>query len=171
MPHLDTMKELADRTGGRAFYNTNDIKNAVRQAIDDSKVTYTIGYYPEDATQDGKFRQIQVKVDRAGTNVRYRKGYFAMRPASLDENNRKAEMRSAVWSPLDSAALPLNARVDIVQTPKPDTINIFAQVDPSTVNLEQKDDRWVGRLDFVFKVCRKTNGAMRWARRLPIRSI
>jgi len=32
VPHLDTMKELADRTGGRAFYNTNDIKNAVRQA-------------------------------------------------------------------------------------------------------------------------------------------
>jgi VWFA-related protein len=150
VPHLDTMKELADRTGGRAFYNTNDIKNAVRQAIDDSKVTYSIGYYPEDTAQDGKFRQIKVKVDRAGANVRYRKGYFAMRPASQDENSRKAEMRSAVWSPLDSTALPLNARVDILQKPSPDTVHVFAQIDPSTITLEQKDDRWVGKLDFVF---------------------
>jgi len=59
-------------------------------------------------------------------------------------------MRSAVWSPLDSTALPLNARVDILQKPSPDTVHVFAQIDPSTITLEQKDDRWVGKLDFVF---------------------
>src|SRR5690349_18215516 len=33
----DTMEELASRTGGRAFYNTNDIAGAIRQAIDDTQ--------------------------------------------------------------------------------------------------------------------------------------
>ncbi len=77
----DSMKELASRTGGRAAYNTNDLSRAIRQAIDDSSVTYTIGYYSTDERQDGKFREIHVKVDRPHVDVRYRKGYFALKPA------------------------------------------------------------------------------------------
>ncbi len=39
-----TMLELAARTGGRAFTNTNDIAGAVRTAVDDSAITYTLGF-------------------------------------------------------------------------------------------------------------------------------
>src|SRR5262249_16176468 len=41
------MQEMADRTGGRAFYNTNDIDGAVRNSIDDGSTYYTLGYYPD----------------------------------------------------------------------------------------------------------------------------
>jgi hypothetical protein len=47
--NLDTMKILAERTGGKAFYGTNDLSDAIRRAIDDSRVTYTLGFYPADA--------------------------------------------------------------------------------------------------------------------------
>lgn len=40
------MNELANNTGGRAFYTDNDIQGLVRQAIEDSRVTSTIAYYP-----------------------------------------------------------------------------------------------------------------------------
>ena len=42
-----TMNDLADRTGGRAFYNRNDLDGAVRDSITDGSTYYTLGYYPE----------------------------------------------------------------------------------------------------------------------------
>ena len=43
----DTMQKLADETGGEAFVNTNDITGAIRRAVEDSAVTYTLGFYLE----------------------------------------------------------------------------------------------------------------------------
>src|SRR3989442_1340554 len=53
--NIDTMNILADRTGGRAFYNTNDIQGSVRRAIEDSRVTYVLGFYPTHGNWDAKF--------------------------------------------------------------------------------------------------------------------
>src|SRR5688572_24741343 len=53
---IDTMNELAERTGGRAYYNTNDIGGAVRQTIEDSRTNYVLGYYPDSGNWDGRFR-------------------------------------------------------------------------------------------------------------------
>jgi len=104
----ETMRELASRTGGRAYYNTNDLKDAIRDAIGDSPVTYTIGYYLASENFDGKFHKLEVKVtDRAGLNLRYRKGYFDEPERPRDEKLRKAELRDAVFSPLDASAIGL----------------------------------------------------------------
>ena len=46
------MQELADQTGGRAFYNTNDLNGALRLAVEDSSVTYNLGFYPEAESLD-----------------------------------------------------------------------------------------------------------------------
>ncbi len=43
---INAMRDLADETGGRAFVNTNDLTGAIRQAVQDAAVTYTIGFYP-----------------------------------------------------------------------------------------------------------------------------
>src|SRR6185295_5572873 len=57
--NIDSMRALATRTGGRAAYNTNDLTGAIRQAIDDARVTYVLGYYSTDEVQDGRFREIK----------------------------------------------------------------------------------------------------------------
>ena len=145
----DTMLKLADRTGGRAYYDTNNLKKAIREAIADSDVTYTLGYHPEDGDMDGKFREIKVTVNRPGVKVRNRRGYFAMKPADASEKVRKAEMDSAVWSPLDATALPMNARVDFVEKPDPRSVHVLVQLDPSNLSLERKDDRYSGELDII----------------------
>jgi VWFA-related protein len=148
--NIDGMKELADRTGGRAAFNTNDLGAAVRRAIDDARVTYTIGYYPSDEAQDGKFREIKVKVNRPDVDVRYRKGYFALKPSDASDKTRKAETRAAVWSPLESTAIALNARADFVQEPEPNSLNILLQIDPATVDFRHEGDRWNAVLDIVY---------------------
>jgi hypothetical protein len=57
----DTMRELASRTGGRAYVNTNDLNKAIRDAIQDTRVTYTLGFYPSGEKFDGKFHELKVK--------------------------------------------------------------------------------------------------------------
>jgi VWFA-related protein len=146
---FDSMIELADRTGGRAYHNTNDLKSAIRDAIGDSEITYTLGYHPTNTEMDGKFRDIKVKVDRSGVNVRYRKGYLATSAANMDPKVRQEEMANAVWSPLDATAVPMNARVDLVEQPKPNSVHVVVQVDPRSVTLEEKDGRYVGKVDIT----------------------
>jgi hypothetical protein len=147
---IETMQELAERTGGRAAYETNDLGRAVRRAIDDARVTYIIGYHPADGAQDGKFRDIKVKVNRSGLDVRHRKGYFAMRPLDTSDKTRKAEMHAAVWSPLEATAIAMNVRADLIDTPEPNTINLVVQVDPATVAFRKEADRWKAELDVVY---------------------
>jgi hypothetical protein len=72
------MKVLAERTGGKAFYGSNNLSEAIRRAMDDSRVTYTLGFYPAGAKWDGSFHRIKVKVKTSGAEVRARTGYFAL---------------------------------------------------------------------------------------------
>jgi len=99
------MMLLADRTGGRAAFNTNDIQSSIRRAIDDARVSYSIGYYSSYDKQDGRFRNIKVKVDRPGVEARYRKGYFAFGAAQSNDKIRQAELRTAFWTPVDATAV------------------------------------------------------------------
>src|SRR4029078_10466001 len=99
----------------------DDLGRAFPPAIDESTVTYTSGYYSTDDRQDGKFREIHVKVDRPHVDVRYRKGYCAMKPAAATPAIRKEQIRGAVWSPLEATALAIKARVDLVNQPAPNT--------------------------------------------------
>ena len=145
--NLDTMQELAERTGGRAFYNRNDIDKAVRTAADDGRVTYTLAYYPA-GEPDNKYHNIKVRVLRPGLNVRHRSGYFAFKDQIPTEENVKRDLNQAVWSPLDASAIAMNARVD--HNAKSDDFEILLQVEAGDLTIERRGERWVGRVDFVF---------------------
>src|SRR5258708_7849206 len=94
-----TMNTVAERTGGKAFYNTNNLDGAVREGIEDGATYYTLGYYPENKDWDGKFRRIVVNVNRPGTKLRYRQGYLAMDPkgyARLDARQQALDLGQAL---------------------------------------------------------------------------
>jgi hypothetical protein len=145
-----TMQELASRTGGRAYYNTNDLKSAIRDAIADSDVTYTIGYYPVGEQFDGKFHKIDIKVaDRGGLNLRYRKGYFDQPPAPQDAKKRRVELNDAVYSPIDASGMALV----VGMKPNPQDrskVDVYVRVDQKSISLEPQGERWQGRLDLLF---------------------
>jgi VWFA-related protein len=144
-----TMSELAGRTGGRAFYNTNDIRGAVRSAFDDSRLTYLLGYYPTHGEWDGTFREIKVQVKRPGVQVRYRRGYFAMPEERLTDEQRRAALVEAAWSPLEATALGLTVQVKPVESIGKKRLKLLLNVDPHEVTLDQQADRWVGSLDVL----------------------
>jgi len=113
-----TMRDLADRTGGRAFMNTNDITGAIRSAMDDARVTYELAYTPTHEQWDGKFREIKVRLKRPGLEARYRKGYFAYPENPSDPKLRSAILREAASTPLVSTGLTLLATVAEQPTPQ-----------------------------------------------------
>ncbi len=85
-----TLQDLAAETGGKAYTNQNEIKDGIALAVSDESASYSLGYYPENKKWDGKFRTIKVKVATGGTEVRCRKGYFALDP-TVDKNFKPEE--------------------------------------------------------------------------------
>lgn len=93
-----TMQDMAQRTGGKAYYNRNDIDGAVRDSISDGSTYYTLAYYPANKQWNGKFRKIQVKVDRPEVKLHHRMGYYAVDPQSFATQNEKQQVAAFVQS-------------------------------------------------------------------------
>jgi len=68
---------LTSGTGGLMVRNIDDMSRAFGLIVRDTSTYYVIGYEPDNATMDGKFRKIEVKAKTSGLRVRARKGYTA----------------------------------------------------------------------------------------------
>ena len=91
-----TMQEIARETGGRAFFNRNDLDNSVALAERDRSATYTLAYYPANKKWDGKYRSISVKVARQGVESAYRRGYFALDTIQTSEARREEALAESL---------------------------------------------------------------------------
>lgn len=151
---LQTMQMLADRTGGRAFYNTNDITKSIRRAVDDSSNHYMLGFYPLEKEWNSKFHNIKVKVNRPGLEVRYRQGFFGVPAPLLSEKNRAELALAAARSPLELSRLALMARWDRASVPG-DPLQFELAVDPRQLNLQPKNSLMTGSLYIAFLQCTK----------------
>ncbi|MGB0035524.1 MAG: VWA domain-containing protein [Candidatus Acidiferrales bacterium] len=148
--NFDTMNILAERTGGKAFYNRNDLWTSIREAIDDSRVTYELGYYPQGVTWDGSFREIKVEVKRSGARVRARKGYFALPEPKLTPQVRQAVIAQAGTSPLEPTGVGVTVRVQPVGAASEGKLRTIVYMDLHEFAFGLKDGRWNGSVDSVF---------------------
>jgi VWFA-related protein len=108
----DTLRVLADQTDGRAIVNRNDLGRALKQIVMDSSAYYLLGYNSSQAPQDGKFHEIKVRVKRPGTQVRARKGYWALTATETARATapRKPGPPPAVSKALSSISEPTRGR-------------------------------------------------------------
>ena len=146
---VDTMQKMADDTGGRAFVNTNDLTGAIREAVEDSSVTYTLGFYIDQSSLDGKFHELKVQVKRPGLTVRYPKGYFALKDTPATDDERHNSVLVALKSPLDSSAIPLQIKVDRMTEPSPNSLSLQGSIAIQDLHLEQSGEIRTGALDFM----------------------
>ena len=150
---IRTMQELADSTGGQAYYNRNDVGQAIQEAIDDSRHTYSLAFYLPEKDLDGQFHHLTVKVDRPGLDLHYRRGYQATldsQPAGKSKDKGIQSLESELVGPLDRSALGIDARVEIVQTEKGRSLRISIVLDPSTVAQRQPDGSSAMKLSELF---------------------
>jgi VWFA-related protein len=94
---------LADATGGVGTADANNIKQPMRNVLDDIRYHYEISYEPPISKYDGKFRKIEVKIARSGMRVQARKGYYAVPAANVASTVSSASLALAA---LDASPLP-----------------------------------------------------------------
>jgi len=144
MASRSTMNDLAEKTGGKAFYNTNNLEGAVRRSMEDGSIYYTLGYYPENKAWDGKFRRIAIKVARPGVKLHYRLGYYAVEPqsyAKLDQAEKTNELAKAMSLEFPaSTALLFQAMVVPPSTATGNKILVNYAVDPHGLTFDLGND-------------------------------
>jgi VWFA-related protein len=144
------MHALAARTGGRSYYNTNAIMGSIRQAIDESRVAYSIGFSPDPVRWDGTFHKIQVKVNRSNVQVTAREGYFALSDPNLTDDARIDLMAQAARSTLEPTGIRFRAQASPAGRAGDRALTVFLQLDARQLDLEQKDGQWQDVVDLAY---------------------
>jgi VWFA-related protein len=155
-----TMEDLAHRTGGKAFYNTNDLSHAIHEAVMDSQLTYTLGFYPEDEKHNREFHKLKIEVTQPHINLSYRSGYLDLAEVPKDDRTRSLQVHDALWSPLDATELglsvklsqPLSSPAVLMGKAAPPPVNgliVAVTLDSKGIQVEPKADRYTGRIDIL----------------------
>jgi VWFA-related protein len=108
----DSLRTLAEETGGFAVVNTNEFAGSFDKLIRETSTYYVLGYYPSNQKRDGRFRDIKVRVTRPDLEVSARKGYVAPksktdRKAAEAAAGTSAVLRDALNSPIPEPGLPM----------------------------------------------------------------
>ncbi len=91
----DTMDQIAESTGGHAFYDTNGIEEAVHAATEDGANYYTLSYSPSNTKFDGHLRRIRVSVAKKHVHLSYRRNYFAADDSTFAQRATLAPLEKA----------------------------------------------------------------------------
>lgn len=143
------MDGIAQMSGGLAFYGRNDLHVAIREAMDDGRVSYTLGYYRQsDDRRRATPYKLAVRVTRPGVTLRYRTEDSVDAPPPAPPNPDKgkaAALVMALGNPFDAVSIPVTAQV------KEDhgMMDVVAALDVASFGLEQKQGRWKGNLEVV----------------------
>ena len=180
-PAMETMTNIADTTGGKAFYYTNGIAEAMQEAVDDTEFVYTLGFYPENAPLDGAFHEFRVEVARDDVQLRHRKGYYGFGDESEVVDEDFGELfRDLLTSPAGATEIGLFATTGSVGTGAGEYTTRVA-LDVNDLRMDYVEGMWTGQVsvatvviepgdetapvDFAQLVLRLTDGEYLAARR------
>jgi VWFA-related protein len=76
------LRKLAEDTGGRLIEarGMNKMAEAFEQIAEELHHQYSLAYYPDHTSWDGRFRKIEIVARNKDYRVAARKGYFALPP-------------------------------------------------------------------------------------------
>jgi VWFA-related protein len=109
--HFDTLatfQTFAEATGGRAFFNSNDLKAAFQAASEDNASYYMLGYYLDRKGKKEGWHKLSVKLRGKGVKIRARSGFFLTQGGP--EQSDKTMMEIALTSPLAYTAIPIKGQ-------------------------------------------------------------
>ena len=70
------LNKLAEYSGGLVLDGMEDLSYAFSEVAKELASQYSIGYYAKDLKHDGKFRKVEVKLNKPDLVARTKKGYF-----------------------------------------------------------------------------------------------
>jgi VWFA-related protein len=104
----ETLTTLAADTGGQAFLDTNDLGQVFDRVQRDTSVYYVLGYKSNNPLKDGKYRRIEVKINRSDVKLEFRKGYYAPKDFQhFNSEDKEQQMEEEVASELPNTDVAL----------------------------------------------------------------
>ena len=114
----EVMSTLSTDTGGKAFFDSNDFAPAFQRVQNDTSAYYVLGFHSADPRRDGRYRKLQVKLNRNDVKLEYRQGYYApadFKHSTNEDRERQLDEELASDLPATDVAVYLQAlyfRVD-----------------------------------------------------------
>ncbi|MFN7931475.1 MAG: VWA domain-containing protein, partial [Blastocatellia bacterium] len=158
---------LARDSGGIPFFNNNDLGLGLRRVLDDTEAYYVLAYEPTNATNDGRFRKIEVRIAaHPEFKVQTRAGYFA--PTALAETAEAkkpdgkgakkapapsietAAMQAALSALVPLRSIPLEAATHFLYTPQTGPLALLtARFAATTIGAETQQNQPATVLDIA----------------------
>ena len=130
-----TMNDIAEQTGGEAFYNTNGLATAMNKTIQQTATYYTLAYVPDNRDWNGRFRKINIKLDRRDARLDYRRGYFASPEQELTPKDGLRLLAGAIQPGTpDATSLMFLAKV-LPPDATRKTVEVNLSIDPRHVTM------------------------------------
>jgi VWFA-related protein len=120
--NIQSLTSFAAETGGKAFYNNNDLVVGFKKAVEDSRSSYLLGYYLEQDATPG-WHKLNVNVRRSGVHIRARAGYLVSKPNRVEAQARVKvagtkqidpeqanEVNLAMKSPMNYTGVPITVK-------------------------------------------------------------
>ena len=141
------LRLLADRTGGRAALFKKGA-DALADIDRTSRSQYVLGYYPTNGEQDGRYRNITVKVTRPGVTALYRNGYFARQLlVPTDRRRFMAFSRILAAGSYPGPIRDIGVSVDATRDLSTGEIRVAVVVTPHRIRVVERDGRQFVELD------------------------
>jgi VWFA-related protein len=134
----DSMKVLAEQTGGIVCINNNDLGECVRKAIADGSSFYEIAYYPDSSGWHGEFHKVVVKTTRGGAHLAYRQGYYARTEDVADPKITAKHLQEAACDDLLTSTFVLMIAKELPA--ESGKARYYMAVDPTTLTFSLAGD-------------------------------
>ena len=145
------MRQLAEMTGGEAFYNSNNGAELFRRAGLDSGQYYVLAYHTKDTTKPG-WRKLNVKVARDGVKVRARSAVYFHNAQSDPEAMRQREELMAMQSDLSFTSIPIQGQWQQIEPAGNDRkVHFLLSIPPGVPYIDAEHENHIS-YDFRFVV-------------------
>jgi VWFA-related protein len=131
------MEEMAERTGGAAHYNRNDLAVQLGEQFAQAQAYYTVSYSPTNKDWNGKYRTINLKLKDHTCKLFYRRGYYADAPPPAPSNPVDAFTLALRHGAAPSTFILFKVRLD---KDNPGKVAIHYAIDPHPLKLVDAPD-------------------------------
>jgi VWFA-related protein len=146
-------EQIAEVTGGRAYFGRNDADEMLAEGIASSHVEYTLGFYLPESEQDSRYHAVQISTSRRGVQLSWRKGYYAgdteLPPAEFQKSAR-GDLDAALLNRVNEIGVGITARIRTAWGSPRGKLDIRLNVDPATLTLKPAGGGESGKVEELF---------------------
>jgi len=151
----DTLYALAGDSGGKAFFDNNDLTLGIvhaQQAVSDY---YILGYYTSNTAKNGHFRRIKIALTNgADDSLSYREGYYAEKEfAKFNAADKERQLEDALMLEDPITDLTIAMEIDYFQLDRAEYfVPIIVKIPGHELALAKRGGAQETSIDFIGEI-------------------